>query len=98
MVEEYPEQQSTSGRIASGYIKTAGYTNIVGVVILFIVGGLMFLGGIVLALLFGSFFVLIIFSGLGLVIIFLAWLGGKHSKKMREGKYYQIGKGWTKPT
>ncbi|MBU1252527.1 MAG: hypothetical protein KJ905_03725 [Nanoarchaeota archaeon] len=96
MVAEYPNQQSTTGKLASGYIKTAGYTNIIGVVIMFIVGGLMVLGGIGLSFLFGSFFPLI-FSGIGLLIIFLGRLGSKVSKRMREGKYYRVGQGWIKP-
>jgi len=89
-------QQSTTGRLASGYLKATGYTNMIGVVSSYIIGVLMILGGVALALLFGSF-VPLIFSGLGLLIILLGRLGAKHSKKMREGQYYQMGKGWTEP-
>ena len=97
MVTENSDEQSTTGKLASGYIKATGYTNIVGVIFAYIFGGLMILVGILLALLFGNFIVLLIFAGFGLLVIFLARLGAKHSKKMREGKYYQLGKGWVEP-
>ena len=90
-------QQSASGRIASGYSKVAGYTNMVGVILGYIFGGLLLLVGILLAFLFGNFVVFLAVGGMGILIIFLAWLGAKSSKKMREGKYYQLGKGWTQP-
>lgn len=97
MVAENLNEQSTTGKLTSGYMKATGYTNMVGVIFAYIFGGLMILVGILLALLFRNFIVLLIFAGLGLLVIFLAKLGAKHSKKMREGKYYQVGKGWVKP-
>jgi len=96
MVVEESNGQSVSGQIASGYLKTTGYTNIIGIIISFIIGGLFVLGGMLLALLFSDLFPLV-FSGIGLIIIFFGWIGWRHSKKMREGKYYQLGSGWTKP-
>ncbi|MBU2576430.1 MAG: hypothetical protein KKF50_01790 [Nanoarchaeota archaeon] len=96
MVVDESTGQSVSGQITSGYLKATGYTNIVGIIISFIIGGLMVLGGMILALLFRDFFPLV-FSGIGLIIIFFGWIGWRHSKKMREGKYYKIGNGWTTP-
>lgn len=97
MDEESSTQQSMTGKLASGYIKTTGYTNIIGIVLSFIFGGLFMLVGIALGILFKSFFAFIIFFGIGALIIFFGILGKKTSKRMREGKYYQIGKGWVKP-
>lgn len=97
MVVEDTNEQSTTGKLASGYLKVQGYTNMVGIILSYIFGGLLILGGILLALLFRSFIVLLIFAGIGLLIIFLGGLAAKHSKKMREGKYYEVGKGWTEP-
>ena len=97
MVVEDTNEQSTTGKLASGYLKVQGYTNIVGVIFGYIFGGLMILGGILLTLLFRKVILLLIFGGIGLLVIFLARLSAKHSQKMREGKYYQVGKGWTEP-
>ncbi len=91
------QEQSTAGQIASGYMKVQGYTNMVGVVTTYVIGGILVLVGILLGLLFKSIVAFLIFAGVGALMIFLAWLGAKHSKKMREGKYYQVGKGWTEP-
>jgi hypothetical protein len=96
MVVENSNQQSTTGKLASGYMKIRGYTNIVGSIIAFIIGGLIVLIGIILSWVFSNFFPLI-FSGIGLLIILAGYLGLKSSKKMREGKYYQVGKGWVTP-
>ena len=96
MVVENSNQQSTTGKLASGYMKAQGHINIVGIIIAFIIGGFMILIGIILAWIFSNFFPLV-FSGIGLLIILAGYLGLKHSKKMREGKYYEVGKGWTKP-
>ena len=96
MIEENPNQQSTTGKITSGFLKTTGYTNVFGIITGFIIGGLMVLGGIALALLFSNFFPLV-FSGVGLLIILLGFWGLKSSKRMRKGKYYHVGKGWVKP-
>jgi VIT1/CCC1 family predicted Fe2+/Mn2+ transporter len=93
---EKPPQQSTTGKAISGYSKVTGYGNLVGSIIAFIIGGIMILAGILLAFLFGSFFPLV-FSGVGLLIVWFGRLGLRWSKKMREGKYYHVGKGWVEP-
>ena len=98
MVIENPNQQSTTGKLASGYIKATGYTNIFGSIGLFILGGLMVIIGIILALLFGKFSPLIYISGIGLLMILLGRFTWKQSKRMRkEGEYYELGKGFVKP-
>jgi len=96
MVVEDPDQQSATGKLVSGYEKFEGYRNIFGSIVGFIFGGLMILGGIFLALLINNSFPLI-FSGIGLLIILFCIFSLKWSKRMREGKYYQVGKGWVKP-
>jgi hypothetical protein len=97
MVSEDPNQQSTVGKLSSGYMKVTGHTNIFGSIVLFIFGGLMVLIGIVLGLLFGKFSFLLMFLGFGLLMILLGYFTLKWSKRMREGKYYRVGKGWVKP-
>ncbi|MCK4647576.1 hypothetical protein KAT24_01445 [Candidatus Pacearchaeota archaeon] len=97
MVVENSNQQSTTGKLASGYIKTTGYTNIIGIVGAFIFGGLMILLGIILGFLFSKFSAFLIFFVVGSITILFGILGLKGSKKMREGKYYQMRKGWTTP-
>ena len=96
MVAENPDEQSTTGKLASGYMKVTGYTNIFGAIVVFIIGGGMVLLGISLALWSGKFGALI-FSAIGLGLILIGCLGLKFSKRAREGKYYQVGKGWTEP-
>lgn len=97
MNEPVPDQsQSTVGKVSSGYLKVGGYGNLIGSIIAFILGGLFILLGLVLALLFRSFFLLLL-AALGVLLVFFGFLGLKWSKKMREGKYYHVGKGWVQP-
>lgn len=87
---------STEGNLASGYLKVRGYVNIIGIIMAFIIGGIMVLVGLLLSFLFGNFFPLT-FSGIGLLIIWFGFHGLKASKQMREGKYYHVGKGLVEP-
>ena len=91
------EEQSTTGKVISGYSKVAGYTNVFSSIVAFILGGLIILGGIFLGLLFSNFIVFLIFLGVGLLIIGIGIIGIKMSKRMREGKYYHVGRGWVRP-
>jgi hypothetical protein len=97
MVVENPNQQSATGQLASGYLKATGYVNMVGVIIIYITGGIFIFIGFLLGFLFGSFFVLLTFAGIGLVMILIGKFVSRHSKKMREGRYYQVGTGWVEP-
>ncbi len=93
---EDSNQQSTTGKVASGYLQVTGHTNVVGAIFVFILGGLAILAGVILTLISGNFF-LLIFSVVGIGLIFLGRFILRMSKKMREGKYYQVGDGWVKP-
>jgi hypothetical protein len=93
---ENQNQQSTVGKMTSGYLKVTGHTNIVGSIFLFIIGGVMTLIGTIIALISKNFFPLI-FSAIGVGLILLGRFNLKWSKRMREGKYYQVGKGWVEP-